>query len=108
MNILTAITNLITSAFASQPAKPTVSVLTIDNSQTAPIRIYLEPWGDGYTIQPDQAVAVRINNQGHQLQTALVALPGGDLQLYIDNTMLLKGAVEFGVYTAEGTPIEPD
>lgn len=81
---------------------------TITNSQPGPIRIYLEPWGEGYTLQPDQSVAVRINNRGYQPQAALVVLPGGDLQIYIENTHLHQGPLQLGVYDAAGAPIAPD
>lgn len=75
------------------------TLLSVRNDKQEPMTIAIEPWGDDYTLLPNECYEIRYTlNSGGTIMPALIALENGDLQIYIEGRY---ENLHLGVYSGE-------
>ena len=77
------------------------TLVSVSNEKSSSITFYIEPWGEDYTVLPQECYDVRFPSKSMQtVSAAIVVLENNDIQLYIEG-VLGKKALQFGVYNGE-------
>jgi len=75
------------------------TLLSVWNHKQTPMTIAIEPWGDDYTLLPNERYEVRFKvNLGGAIIPSINVLENGDLQIYIEGR---SKNLRLGVYDGE-------